>query len=99
MINESMRTGVKIGAIAGVIVWAVFGLLAGAYFGGYSTVFILHKLFGALEPTLIMRGLVLVGMTVGVMTVGSLCLVVGSLLGAVVGWVVSPKKELVKQEN
>lgn len=99
MTNETVKTGVKVGAIVGVITWFLFGILAGFHFGGYSTIILLNKLFGSVEPTLIIRALIVMGMGVGIATVGSLCLVVGGLMGALVGWVVSPLMSPVKQEN
>lgn len=99
MTNESVKTGVKIGAVVGTTLWFIFGILAGVHFGGYSTIILLNKLFGSVEPTILMRAIVVMGMAVGVATLGSLFLVVGGLLGALVGWVVSPVKKLARQEN
>lgn len=99
MKNETVKAGVKIGASVGVILWFLFGILAGTHFGGYSTIILINKLFGSVEPTLIIRALVVMGMVVGVATIGSLCLVVGGLLGAFFGWIVSPVMKPAKQEN
>jgi uncharacterized membrane protein YvlD (DUF360 family) len=96
MKNESVKTGAKIGAIVGVVLWFVFGIMGGIHFGGYSTIILMNKLFGPIEATLITRTLVVMGMAVGVMTLGSLCLVIGGVLGALFGWVVYPVGKLDK---
>ncbi len=91
MTNTFVKAGAKIGAVVGTIVWFLFGILAGFHFGGYSTIILLNKLFGeALEPTLIVRAIIVAGMAVGIATVGSVCLVVGGLLGALGGWLTTP---------
>jgi hypothetical protein len=46
MKNETVKTGMKIGAVVGGILFLVFGVMAGFYFGSYGTLFILQKLMG-----------------------------------------------------
>lgn len=90
--NNTIKAGAKIGAAVGVIVWFLFGILAGFYFGGYGAISIMSKLAGgAVEATLITRAFVVMGMMVGITAAGTVCMVVGGLLGTAVGWVVSPK--------
>jgi hypothetical protein len=93
--NNTMKTGAKIGAAVGVIFWMLFGILGGFYFGGYGAISILSKLTGsAVEATLINRAFIVAGMMVGITAAGSVCLVVGGLVGAAFGWIVSPVKNL-----
>ena len=46
MKNETVKTGMKIGAVVGGILFLAFGVMAGFYFGSYGTLFILQKLMG-----------------------------------------------------
>jgi hypothetical protein len=41
MKNESVKTGMKIGATAGGLVFLVFGIMPGFYFGSYGTLILL----------------------------------------------------------
>jgi hypothetical protein len=102
MENVMVKTGAKIGATIGTIVFFLFGLMPGFYFGGYGAISILYKLTGgAVEPTLISRVAVVMGMLIGVFSMATVSLVVGSLLGSAIGYLVSipTKKELVSQKN
>ncbi len=93
MKNETVKTGMKIGAIVGGIVWAVFGIMAGFYFGSYGTLIILQKLMGGtVEPTLFVRAAIVMGIGVGVSATAAVSIVVGGLAGTVLGFIVSPKQ-------
>jgi len=90
MKNETVKTGMKIGATVGGLVFLVFGIMPGFYFGSYGTLILLQKLSGgAVEPTLIVRSLVVMGIVVGITCAAAVCLVVGGLLGTAMGFVVS----------
>ena len=54
MKNETVKAGMKIGATIGGLVFVVFGVVPGFYFGSYGTLILLQKLMGgAVEPTLV----------------------------------------------
>jgi hypothetical protein len=90
MKNEAVKTGMKIGATAGGLVFLVFGIMPGFYFGSYGTLILLQKLMGgAVEPTLFVRAAVVVGIVVGICCAAAVCLVIGGLMGTVVGFLVS----------
>jgi hypothetical protein len=90
MKNESVKTGMKIGATVGGLVFLVFGIMPGFYFGSYGTLILMQKLMGgAVEPTLIVRAAVVMGIVVGISCAAAVCVVVGGLLGTVAGFVVS----------
>ncbi|HUK99543.1 MAG TPA: hypothetical protein VLX29_01665 [Nitrospirota bacterium] len=90
MKNETVKTGMKIGATVGGLVFLVFGIMPGFYFGSYGTLILLHKLMGgAVEPTLFVRAAVVMGIVVGISCAAAVCLVVGGLLGTVAGLAVS----------
>jgi hypothetical protein len=90
MKNETVKAGMKIGATVGGLVFLVFGIMPGFYFGSFGTLILLQKLSGGtVEPTLIMRALIVMGIMVGIACAAAVCLVVGSLLGTAMGYIVS----------
>jgi len=90
MKNESVITGMKIGATVGGLVFLVFGIMPGFYFGSYGTLILIQKLMGgAVEPTLFVRAAVVIGIVIGISCAAAVCTVVGGLLGTVAGLVVS----------
>ena len=90
MKNESVKAGMKIGATAGGLVFLVFGIMPGFYFGSFGTLILLQKLMGgAVEPTLFVRTAVVMGIVVGIACAATVSVVVGGLIGTVAGYVVS----------
>ncbi len=90
MKNETVKAGMKIGATIGGIVFLVFGIMPGFYFGSYGTLILLQKLMGGtVEPTLFVRAAIVMGIVVGVACAAAVSLVVGGLLGTALGYVVS----------
>jgi hypothetical protein len=90
MKNETVKTGMKIGATIGGLVFLVFGIMPGFYFGSFGTLILLQKLMGGtVEPTLIARAIIVMGIVVGIACAAAVCLVVGGLLGTAMGYVVS----------
>jgi hypothetical protein len=90
MKNVTVKTGMKIGATVGGLVFLVFGIMPGFYFGSYGTLILVQKLMGgAVEPTLFVRAATVMGIAVGISCAAALCLVVGGLLGTVAGFAVS----------
>jgi hypothetical protein len=90
MKNETIKAGMKIGATAGGLVFLVFGIMPGFYFGSYGTLILLQKLMGgAVEPTLIIRAAVVIGIVIGISCAAAVSIVVGGLLGTVAGIAVS----------
>ncbi len=89
MKNENVKTGMRIGALVGGLVFAVFGIVPGFYFGSFGTLILLQKLMGAVEPTLFVRAAVVCGIMVGIASAAAVSLVVGGLAGTALGYVVS----------
>ena len=95
MKNETVKTGMKIGATVGGLVFLVFGIMPGFYFGSYGTLILLQKLMGgAVEPTLIVRAVIVMGIAVGIACAAAVSIVVGGLLGTAMGFVVSAPSAL-----
>ena len=100
MKNETVKTGMKIGATIGGLGFLVFGIMPGIYFGSYGTLILLQKLMGGtVEPTLLVRAVIVMGIVVGIACAAAVSIVVGGLLGTLLGYVVSaPSAVREKQE-
>lgn len=86
--------GLYIGAAAGVVIFAVTGLLPGSFTGGVIGLNMASALFGVpVEPTLLPRLIVAASMVLGVMVSGFTC-VVGC---SVMGWAAGRAVEEVRQ--
>jgi len=90
MKNETVKAGMKIGTAVGVVVFLVFGIVPGFYFGSYGTLILLQKLMGGtVEPTLFVRAAIVMGIVVGIACAAGACIVLGGLAGTIMGYVVS----------
>jgi hypothetical protein len=90
MKNETVRTGMKIGATIGGLVFVVAGIVPGFYFGSFGTLILLQKIMGgAVEPTLFVRAAIVLGIGVGIASAATVSIVVGGLLGTATGYLVS----------
>jgi len=90
MKNETVKKGMRIGATIGGLVFLVFGIMPGFYFGSFGTLILLQKLMGgAVEPTLFVRAVVVMGIVVGICCAAAVSLVVGGLLGTLMGAIAS----------
>lgn len=83
--NTAIKTGAKIGATVGAVLYPFLGVMPAFYFGSYGALILMNKLMGSLEPTLIVRMAVVAGVGVGLFSAACLFLVVGGLLGTAVG--------------
>jgi hypothetical protein len=87
--KNTMKVGTKIGAGLGVLAFLVFGIVPGFYFGSYGTLILLsHLAGGSVEPTTIVRMLTVVGIMLGIFCVGAVSIVLGSVFGTAMGYVV-----------
>ena len=86
MKNSIARKGAYIGAGAGLVLFAIFGLLPGSLLGGAAGINIAGLLFGLpLEPGLISRAIVLVSMLVGVLVSGIVIVTASTTMGWLAG--------------
>lgn len=75
-----------IGAGAGLVLFALFGLLPGSLLGGAMGINVAGWIFGLpLEPGLIARAIVLAGMLVGVLVAGIVIVTASTTIGWLVG--------------
>ncbi len=80
------KTPTLIGAGIGLALFLAVALLPAMLYGGYAGVLLAGGIFGTpVEPTILARGLIVFGMVLGVVAVGSLFAVVGAAAGAAVG--------------
>jgi hypothetical protein len=75
-----------VGSGIGLALFLAVGLLPAMLYGGYAGLLLAGGIFGTpVEPTLLPRALIVFGMVMGVVAVGSLFAVLGAAAGAAVG--------------
>ncbi|HET8538632.1 MAG TPA: hypothetical protein VFL83_02050 [Anaeromyxobacter sp.] len=80
------KTAPLVGAGIGLALFLAIALLPALLYGGYTGVLLAGGIFGTpVEPTLLARALIVFGMVLGVVAVGSLFAVAGAAVGAAVG--------------
>jgi hypothetical protein len=86
--KKTIKIGTKMGAVLGTLVFLVFGLVPGFYFGSYGTVMLLSRLAGGpVEPTTIVRMITVMGIVIGMFCIAATSIVVGSVFGTALGYV------------
>jgi len=85
--KEMAKKGLYIGAGAGLVLFAIIGLLPGSFIGGVIGLNIAGSIFGTpLGPSLMPRLIVAASMVLGVCISGLVFVVGTSLLGWLVGY-------------
>ncbi len=88
------RKTAYIGAGAGLVLFALFGLLPGSLLGGAAGINIAGWLFGLpLNPGLLPRIIVLAFMLIGVLVSGVVIVTAATTVGWLVGKVLEPRAE------
>jgi hypothetical protein len=83
------KIGLYIGIGAGIVLFALGGLLAGSFIGGSLGVTIVKYVFGStLESSLLTRLILLASMLFGVLVSGILFLISTSSLGWLIGYTI-----------
>ncbi|MGO9015567.1 MAG: hypothetical protein ACLQF0_11360 [Dissulfurispiraceae bacterium] len=103
--KEMIRMGTKIGAVLGGVVFLAVGLIPGFYFGSYGALIALkHLMGGPVEPTVLVRMIIAVGIMLGIACMATVSIVIGSVLGTALGYLVealsapAEVKEGIKEE-
>ncbi len=74
-----------VGAGIGLALFLALALLPAMLYGGYAGLLLAGGIFGTpVQPTLLARGLIVFGMAMGVVAVGSLFAVAGAVAGAAI---------------
>ncbi|MEK6706206.1 MAG: hypothetical protein AABZ06_10490 [Bdellovibrionota bacterium] len=94
---------VLLGAGLGFVVFLAVALLPTLVYGGYAGLLLAGGIFGTpVEQTILSRGLIVFGMSLGVTAVAFLFTIAGAASGALVGTIVkqlAPKTEVSKAES
>ncbi len=96
MKNSMAKKGAYLGAGAGLVLFAIFGLLPGSLIGGAMGINVAGWFFGLpLQPSLISRAIVLLSMLLGVLVAGIVMVTATSTVGWLLGRLVegAPQKE------
>jgi hypothetical protein len=87
--KRTLKVGTKIGAALGTLVFLVFGIVPGFYFGSYGTLMLLsHLAGGPVEASTIVRMITVVGIVIGIFCIGAVSIVLGSVFGTALAYVV-----------
>ncbi len=87
--KRTMKVGTRLGAALGAIVFLVFGLVPGFYFGSYGALVLMSRLAGGpVEPTTIVRMVTVVGVALGIFCGAAASIVLGSVFGTSLAWIV-----------
>ena len=80
------KTPSIVGAAVGLALFLAIALLPALLYGGYAGVLLAGGIFGTpVQPTFLVRALIVFGMVMGVTGVGALFAVGGAVAGAAVG--------------
>jgi len=94
------KTPTIIGAAAGLALFLAIGLLPALLYGGYAGVLLAGGIFGTpVNPTFLVRALIVFGMVLGVTGVGALFAVGGAAAGAAIGTLAGVPSRKVAEEN
>ncbi len=97
--NTMARKGAYIGAGAGLVLFAIFGLLPGSLLGGAAGINVAGWLFGLpLQPGLISRAIVLVSMLTGVLVAGIVIVTATSTVGWLAGRLIDSSVHKAEEE-
>src|SRR5512138_2578062 len=84
--TNTNKTPALVGAGIGLAVFLAVALLPALLYGGYAGVLLAGGIFGTpLQATFLVRALIVFGMVLGVLAVGSLFAVGGAFVGAAIG--------------
>lgn len=88
--NRYARRGRIAGAWVGGALFLSVGFWIGLVYGGEGGLILAASFYGAPVPhTLLARGMVLLGMLFGVLSAGTVCLVMGAVIGTLLGYAIS----------
>lgn len=104
MKDKMARKGAYIGAGVGLVLFAIFGLLNGAFLGGVMGLNIAQSIFGGpLTSSIVSRMIVAASMLIGVMVAGIMFVfgssISGWLLGVALDAVTAPRGEVAEKKN
>ncbi len=94
------KTYSLIGAAVGLALFLAVALLPALLYGGYAGVLLAGGIFGTpVQPTFLVKALIVFGMVFGVTGVASLFAVAGAALGAAAGMLLQAPERKAKAES
>ena len=84
--RKALTTGRNIGAMIGGIIFIVFGIVPAFYFGSFGMLTLITHLVGPVDPGILVRMLLVVGIIMGMVCTAFVSIVVGSVLGTALAW-------------
>ncbi len=88
--KEVISIGTRIGAVLGGFAFLAVGILPGYHYGGYGALMLLSKLAGGpVEFTPGIRLIIALGILLGIVCLGFMSIVLGSVFGTISGYVVN----------
>ena len=98
--KQTLKVGTKIGAAIGFISFLIFGLMPSIYFASYGSLMLMSRLAGGpVEATTIVRMLTVVGIMLGIFCSGAVGIVLGSVFGTALAYIVDAIGSLGKVEK
>ncbi|MEE9524817.1 MAG: hypothetical protein V3V59_08745 [Thermodesulfovibrionales bacterium] len=86
--KKVLNIGRKIGALMGGIMFLPFGIVPAFYFGSFGTLTLIsHIVGGPVEAGIIVRMLVVAGVTLGFACSAAVSLVVGAVIGTTLAYI------------
>ena len=86
--KDAIHIGARIGALFGVIVFIIFGLVPGFYFGSSASILLLNSLFsGPVHPTIFSKIFIVIGIALGMFCSFSVSIIIGALAGTALGYI------------
>jgi hypothetical protein len=93
------KTPTLIGAAVGLAAFLAIALLPALLYGGYAGVLLAGGIVGTpVQPTFLVRALIIFGMVLGVTGVGSLFAVGGAAIGAAISALAAPTEKPVEHQ-
>lgn len=100
MKTTTTKKGAYIGAGAGLVLFAIFGLLPGSLLGGAAGIGIAGWIFGLpLDPGILSRAVVLASMLVGVLVSGMAIVTASATVGWLAGTLLEAGDGAVEEAN
>ncbi|MBI5140934.1 MAG: hypothetical protein HZA20_01925 [Nitrospirae bacterium] len=94
---NALRTGRNIGAAIGGIIFLAFGIVPAFHFGSAGMLILLtHLSGGPVDPGIIVRMFLVVGVIMGLVCVSAVSVVVGSVLGTTLAWITDTVSEALR---
>lgn len=85
-LNNAQWIGFKIGTVSGLLLFIIFGAPMAMIYGGYGTLMLMSKIMGGpVEPMILARIVIAVGIFLGLSSTALFFMLVGSLFGTGIG--------------